>query len=141
VETLGLASACVVDDIAPGVQEEELLHLINLAQENRASILLLSRYSPVAWGVMRDDLQSRLRALPHAAVSAPDDQTLAALLLKHFADRQLDAGADVLDYLLSHMERSFAGAARLVEQLDVAALAAHRPVTLKLARDLLQPPE
>ena len=57
--------------------------------------------------------------------------------MKLFADRQLEIREDVLPCLVGHMERSFAAARRLVAATDVAALAAQRPVTVPLVRDVL----
>jgi chromosomal replication initiation ATPase DnaA len=83
------------------------------------------------------DLRSRLSALPVAAIGAPDDALLQALLLKLFADRQLRIGPEILTYLLPRMERSFLGVRALVERIDAAALALKRPVTIPLLRDIL----
>lgn len=62
---------------------------------------------------------------------------LAAVMAKLFADRQLTPRADVIPYVLRKMERSFAAAARIVAQLDQAALDEKRNVTRKLAVELL----
>jgi hypothetical protein len=43
----------------------------------------------------------------------------------------------VILYLLRHMERSFDAARRLAAELDAAALAEHRPITIALARRVL----
>ena len=72
-----------------------------------------------------------------AAIGEPDDALLAALLVKHFADRQLRVAPQVLSYLLPRMERSFAGAAGLVARLDAAALADQRPLSIPLVRRIL----
>ena len=71
-------------------------------------------------------------------MAPPDDALLAAVLVKLFADRQLLIGEEVIAYLLSHLERSVTAAERAVAALDRAALAAHRRVTVPLARAVLQ---
>ena len=62
---------------------------------------------------------------------------MRAVLGKLFVDRQLRVSEDVLSYVLARMERSLAAARTLVEQLDAAALAQHRAVTIPLARAVL----
>jgi chromosomal replication initiation ATPase DnaA len=47
---------------------------------------------------------------------------------------------DVLRYVASRVERSFAAAAEMVARIDRAALAQQRRVTLALARDCLSSP-
>ena len=41
------------------------------------------------------------------------------------------------DYVLARIDRDFGSIARVVEQLDAAALAAGRPITVPLARSVL----
>ena len=62
---------------------------------------------------------------------------LQALLVKLFADRQVQPSPEVLTYLVARIERSFDFARRLVEAIDRASLRAKRPVTLPLAREVL----
>jgi chromosomal replication initiation ATPase DnaA len=76
-------------------------------------------------------------AAPAVAVGPPDDALLAAILVKLFADRQVRVGTDVIRFLVTHMERSFDAARRLVADLDAAALAARRRITVPLARRVL----
>ena len=98
---------------------------------------MTARELVAGWGLGLPDLASRLRAAPSVAIGAPDDSVLAALLVKLLADRQISPPAEVVAYLVPRMERSFETARRLAEALDHAALAAHRPLTLPLAREVL----
>lgn len=138
---LGRANAVVVEDAdrvagAPA-REEALFHLYNLARDSGGHLLLLSRKPPARWRVTLPDLRSRIKAAPAVGVEAPDDALLAAVLVKLFADRQLRPGMDLLTYLLTRMERSLDAARRVVAALDRASLAAHRPLTVPLAREVL----
>jgi len=122
---------------AARLAEEDLFHLINHVRAAGFSLLILDREAPARWTVGLKDLASRLAGIPAVAVTPPDDALLAALLVKHFSDRQVAVKADLIDYLTRRIDRSFAGAATAVEALDRAALARGGPVTVKLARDVL----
>jgi DnaA regulatory inactivator Hda len=135
-ELLGAARAAIVEN-ADAAPEEALLHLYNVLAERGGHLLLPAREPPARWGIALADLRSRLLAAPVATLQPPDDALLAAVLVKLFADRQLTVGAEVLAYLVPRLERSFDAAARIVAALDRAALAAHRPVTVPLAREVL----
>jgi chromosomal replication initiation ATPase DnaA len=74
------------------------------------------------------------------ALSAPDDDLLVAVMAKQFTDRGLEVNEDVLRYVASRVERSFAAAADMVARIDRAALAQQRRVTLALVRDLMASP-
>lgn len=131
--------ALVVEDIEPGgLDEPALFHLLNLARQERACLLLTGRSLPAGWTLMLPDLLSRLRAVPVVSMAAPDDRLLRALLVKLFADRQLNVDESLLSYLLSRIERSFPAARRAVEALDKEALRLKRPVSRALAAELLR---
>jgi chromosomal replication initiation ATPase DnaA len=91
-----------------------------------------------AWTLRLPDLASRLRAAPAVAIGPPDDALLGAVLLKLFADRQLVVSEAVIEYLVRHMERSFGAAQAIVGGLDAASLRQQRPITVALARALLE---
>ncbi|HVX91833.1 MAG TPA: chromosomal replication initiator DnaA [Xanthobacteraceae bacterium] len=134
--------ALVVEDLAPEVVDERaLFHLLNLAREEGASMLLIARTPPAGWTVALSDLASRLRALPTVHLAAPDDALLRALLVKLFADRQLAVDESLIAYLVSRIERSFAAARNIVTRLDREALRQQRPVTRALAVEVLRRPE
>ncbi|MFO1190405.1 MAG: hypothetical protein U1E97_12685 [Alphaproteobacteria bacterium] len=83
------------------------------------------------------DLRSRIAAAPSVGIGMPDDALLGAILIKLFADRQIEIDAGVITLLLTRIERSFMAAQMLVEQLDRASLASRRRVTVPLARRVL----
>jgi chromosomal replication initiation ATPase DnaA len=131
--------ALVVEDIVPArLDETALFHLLNLAREERAYLLLTARTPPTAWPVVLPDLMSRLRALPVVAVAPPDDTLLRALMIKLAADRQIELDETLLSYVVQRVERSFIGIKAAIAELDREALRQHRPVTRALAAELFR---
>src|SRR5262249_19091755 len=124
-------------DDAEAAPEMALLHLYNACTEAGVDLLIVSRKAPAAWPLALPDLASRLRAMPQIGIDAPDDALLGAVLVKHFADRQLRIAPAVIGYLIPRMERSFAAAAALAARLDELALASGRKIGLPLARRAL----
>ena len=124
-------------DQANAAPERALFHLYNLLRERRGHMLILSIEPPARWPIALPDLASRLRAAPAVAVEAPDDELLGSIILKQLSDRQLHAGAGVVQYLVSRMERSGDTARRVVAALDRKALAERREIDRRLAADVL----
>jgi len=114
-----------------------LFHLHNLQHAAHLPLLMTGTQAPSLWHMSLPDLQSRIDAAGHAALDAPDDNLLASVLAKLFNDRQLTPRPDVIPYLVTHMERSFDAAGRIVTALDKASLARKKPVTRTLASELL----
>jgi chromosomal replication initiation ATPase DnaA len=129
--------AAVLDPAEPVADEVMLLQLYNRLAERGGHLLLTARRPVAAWTIRLADLGSRLRAAPAVAIGPPDDELLAALLLKLFDDRQLEVSEGVIGYLIRHIERSFAAARAVVEALDAHSLRRQRPVTVALARTVL----
>jgi chromosomal replication initiation ATPase DnaA len=131
--------ALVVEDLRPAeVDERALFHLMNLAREDEAYVLITARVPPAAFPIELRDLRSRLRAVPVVPLSPPDDLLFRALIVKFCADRQLAVDEAVVSYLATRIERSYAAARQAVELLDSEALRLGRPVTRALAAELLR---
>lgn len=134
-----VTGALVVEDLSPGAFDERaMFHLMNLAREDQAYVLITARVAPAAFQVDLRDLRSRLRAVPVVDLLSPDDLLFRALIVKFCDDRQLSVDEAVVGYLASRIERSFAAARKAVELLDTEALRLGRPVTRALAAELLR---
>ena len=110
---LSAPPALLVEDAHESGDEAALFHLLNAAKLRRSHLLL-------------------------TAVNEPDDELLRMVVIKLFVDRQLVVDAGVVETILTHAERSFAGARAAVERLDRHSLAAHRRITRALAREVLR---
>jgi chromosomal replication initiation ATPase DnaA len=133
--------ALVVEDLkSADVDERALFHLLNLAREEQAYVLITARLVPSALDIELRDLRSRLRALPAVSLLEPDDQLFRALIVKFCADRQLNVDESVVGYLATRIDRSYAAARAAVELLDREGLRLGRPVTRALAAELFRKP-
>ena len=131
--------ALVIEDLAPGgFDERALFHLLNLAREENAYLLITMRTPPAGWAFAVRDLGSRLRALPVVAIAPPDDALLRAILVKLFADRQVAVDESLIGYVATRIERSCAAARRAVQSLDREAMRQKRPLTRALASEILR---
>jgi chromosomal replication initiation ATPase DnaA len=131
--------ALVVEDLKSGeFDERALFHLLNLAREDTAFVLLTARVPAVSLEIELRDLRSRLRAIPTVMLLPPDDQLFRALIVKFCADRQMSIDEAVVSFLASRIERSFVAARQAVELLDSEALRLGRPVTRALAAEVLR---
>lgn len=118
-------------------RETALFHLHNHLLAQGGHLLITARSEPRDWGLVLPDLKSRMQATAIARIEPPDDSLLGAVILKLFADRQVQVSPTLVPYLLPRIERSFAAARALVAALDARALALGRPVSRALAADLL----
>ena len=131
--------ALVVEDLKPQeFDERAMFHLLNLARQDEAYLLITARMSPAAFDVELRDLRSRLRAIPVVSLLPPDDQLFRGLIVKFCADRQMSIDETVVSYLTTRLERSYAAVRQAIDLLDAEALRLGRPVTRALAAELLR---
>lgn len=117
--------------------EVRLFHLHNAVLAESGQLLLTAARPPRDWGLGLADLASRMEATAVARIEAPDDALLAAVLVKHFADRQIAVAPGLIPWLVARMDRSFAAARALVAALDARALSKGGAVTRAVAREVL----
>ena len=129
----------IQDHLLPATpkEEEALFHFHNHMAAQNLPLLLIARQPPARWPIALPDLKSRMSATDIVRIDAPDEALLSAVLVKLFTDRQLQIDPNLIPYLVTHSERSFAAITRLVAALDAAALAEKRAITRPLARRVL----
>ena len=138
LNAMGEGTPLVAEDADRRLYDEKaLFHLLNLACENRLFVLLTAQTAPSRWGISLPDLLSRLNAVPVIQIGAPDEALIRTVMLKHFADRQLDIDPKVLTYLALHVDRSLAAAEAAVAAVDRAALATGRKISRQLVIEAL----
>jgi chromosomal replication initiation ATPase DnaA len=128
------SGALAVEDAGEGMHDPLLFSLI----ESGRPVLFTARLPPAEWKASMPDLASRYRALLSFALWAPDDELLAALARKLFADRQLQVPDTAIVQMINSLERSPAAIRDFVAHADEIALSRKRPVSLSLVRELLE---
>jgi chromosomal replication initiation ATPase DnaA len=129
----------VVEDLERGALDERaLFHLFNLCVEPGGALLVTANAPPARLALSLPDLVSRLRAARLVEIDTPDDGLIEAVLVKLFADRQLEIGPDITAFALARMERSLEAARALVARVDQLGLAESRRVSKRLVARALQ---
>lgn len=127
-----------IDDADAGpLDEEGLFHLINAVRGAGTHLLMTARRFPVSWPVSLPDLGSRLKAAALVEIGEPDDALLAAIMVKLFADRQVEVEPHVVDFIVRRIERSLATAIGVVDRLDRLALERKCRISRALAGEVV----
>jgi hypothetical protein len=127
-----------VIDNALALDETELFHRWNRAQEQGTPLLVVGPAEEANWQVALPDLASRLGAALRLTIGTPDDAMLADLIAAHAEQRGLILGEGAAPYLVPRMERSHIAAERLVAAIDRLSLERKQAATLALWRDALE---
>ena len=118
--------------------EHELFHIINFAKENNKKLLMTSRKRISEIDLNLEDLKSRLNSILEAKIKEPDDQLMELLLIKIFNDKQLKINPNIIDFLVSRLERSYESINLFIEKIDKFSLEKGKKITIPLINDLLK---
>lgn len=118
------------------VMQETLFHLYNWQKEKGGTLMLTADQHPKHWQLDLPDLRSRMLASMAIEIGPPDDDLLAAVIVKQFMDRQITVPLEVVTYLMPRIERSFEAARDIVMKIDQLALSQKRKITIPLVRNL-----
>ena len=124
-----------IDD-APLLDEAELFHRWNRAQEQERPLLVVGGEPP--WEIALADLRSRLGAALQLEIGAPDDALAEELILAMAEERGLPLGHEAAAYLVPRAERSYLQLEKLVEAIDQLSLERKVPPTLAIWRAALE---
>ncbi len=124
-------------DQADAMDETDLFHRWNRAQESGRPLLLVNGSGEGHWPIVLPDLRSRVGAALHLAIGTPDDAMLADLLAVHAEQRGIALSPDAAAYLVPRADRSHLGAERLVAAIDRISLERKVAPTLSVWRDAL----
>lgn len=131
-----------LDDLDEGIgqkaAEEDIFHLYNHLQMAGKKLFCASQQPLAALAVSLPDLQSRLAGALAVTICDPDIGLVKSLLSYGFNRRQHAVEPAVLDYCAARLPRDYRLLDDFVAQLDALSLRLQRPVTVPLARHLLE---
>jgi hypothetical protein len=126
-----------IDD-ADRLDETELFHRWNRAQESGTPLLLVRSSGEGEWAIDLPDLASRIGAALPLTIGTPDDAQLHNLINVHAQQRALALGPDAAEYLVPRCVRSHLAVEQLVETIDRLSLERKVAPTLGIWREALE---
>ncbi len=130
----------IIENLLPNsFNENFLLHLINLCVEEKKFLLITSEFPLSQFNFKLPDLESRMKSLMHFEIEEPDSELMQSILFKRFSDLNLRVGNDVVNFLLTRMERSFQAIENVVMKINMAAMNEKRAVTIPFVKSILEP--
>ena len=118
--------------------ERMLFGLFNEAAEHRTRLIFAASAPPAALPWVLPDWRSRAAACVVYQLRELDDEGRIAALRLRALQRGLQLPVETADYLMRRMPRDLSSLLAVLDDLDVAALAAQRRLTVPFIRDALE---
>ncbi|MFZ5657346.1 MAG: DnaA regulatory inactivator Hda [Pseudomonadota bacterium] len=143
LEGMDLVALDGLEAVAGGREDEvALFDFHNRARAAGTAVIYAAIARPDALGLVLPDLRSRLGQCSGVVLSALDDAGRREVLRQRAQRRGLGVDEAALDWLLRRVGRDLGSLTQLFDQLDRAALAAQRRLTVPFLRQVLgQVPE
>ena len=123
-----------IENVDKLASEEALLHLFNFIKELGGNLLLTGQKIP---RFSLPDLQSRMALIPKVEIAMPDETVIQRVAQKAFEDRHIWVEENVLNYLATHLTRSFPLLQKVVEKADQKSLSAGRKITIPILKQVI----
>jgi DnaA family protein len=125
-----------VDRLDPAAQ----LLAFEMADEagRHGARILTSAPHPAHALTLRDDLRTRLAQSLSISLTPRSEEDKRAALTAHATQRGFRLGPEIIDYMITRVRRDMGTLMGVLEALDRYSLSSKRPLTLPLAREVLQ---
>lgn len=128
--------AYLIEDIQHYIkQPETLLHIFNIINEEKASLLLTSNQ---LLNSELEDLNSRIKSIRTIKISPPDNEMIKVILYKECLSRQLKLPREIVEYLSYLLPRNFRLISDIVSVISQSLLSRKGKVTKKFIESLLK---
>lgn len=138
-ESLGLVCLDGLEAVAADADwNAAIFRLHTLLQDGAGRLVVASRAPPASLAFTLPDLRSRLLAADvHQLVEIGEDEQCTALRLRA-AGRGLDLTEEAAVYLVHRLPRDMHSLFAVLDELDLASLAAQRRLTIPFLREVLE---
>ena len=114
------------------------LHVINVVREKNFKVLLTSRLPINKLNIRLEDLKSRLLAYSHSKILLPTDDVLRGIIIKISKDKGLLLSDIVINYIISHVERSYSIINSFIDELDQLSLIRKKKITIPFIKQYIE---
>ena len=121
------------------ISDEKILYSIFNFAEQYNKYLIINSIMPINLiDFTLPDLKSRLKNCIFAKIDKPDDDMIFALVLKHFADRQIKIEKKIIEYITKRIERSYGKILDFIYKVDQFSLINKKPIDYKSIKQILE---
>ena len=128
----------ILDNLEFLSDEKTLYSIFNFVEQYNKYLIINSIDSINSIEFTLPDLKSRLKNCIFAKIDKPDDDMIFALVLKHFADRQIKIEKKIIEYITKRIERSYGKILDFIYKVDQFSLINKKSIDYKSIKKILE---
>ena len=133
LDDLDESDRVIVDDLET-FKDEDLINIINYAQEKSTTLLLTSSHYP---SCKLKDLNSRIKSTYQITIKDPDEKLAKLLIARFFKKKQILISNDIIDLIYQNIERKYSVIDEVLNILDQHSMITKRRITPKFIKEVL----
>jgi len=128
----------IIDDIEQFFEyERELFNLFNHVLDTKSFLLITANRVPAKLNIKLPDLRSRIASVFAIELSRPDDRMIESIITKYFSDIQITLNPNVIKFLVTRINRSYAEISATLKALDKISLSEKRKISIPFIKEVL----
>lgn len=130
----------LMDDFEEFLQPQNykwLFDFLNILNEKRRFLIIVSRTPPSSWDISLPDLRSRLFLMPVLKIQSPSDNLLFHIAKKIAKDSGITISDECVKYILNNVTRDVCTVRKAINVLDKLSLEKKQSITLPFVRRYL----
>ena len=126
-------STRIIVDNLEYFKDEELINIINFAQEKSILLLVISSSYPI---FKLRDLNSRIISTYKVIIKQPDEKLVKLLISSFFKNKQILISNDIIDFIYLNIEREYSAINRILNIINEQAMIKKRKITLQFIKEI-----
>ena len=128
----------IIENYNQNIEENLFYSILNHLKQLDTYIVINSELSLKNMKFRLKDLISRTKNFVSLGIDLPTDELLRVIISKHFSEKQIDLGANVAEYIIKNIDRSYEKIDNFIKEIDELSLSSGKSININLIKKVLK---
>ena len=124
----------IIENYNQNIEENLFYSVLNHLKQLDTYVVINSELSLKNMKFRLKDLISRTKNFVSLGIDLPTDELLRVIISKHFSEKQIDLGANVAEYIIKNIERSYEKIDNFIKEIDELSLSSGKSININLIK-------
>ena len=128
----------IIENYNQNIEENLFYSVLNHLKQLDTYVVINSELSLKNMKFRLKDLISRTKNFVSLGIDLPTDELLRVIISKHFSEKQIDLDANVAEYIIKNIERSYEKIDNFIKEIDELSLSSGKSININLIKKVLK---
>lgn len=125
----------ILEDIDKINDENFLFHILNIAEENKAFLLMSAEKINV---FKLKDLVSRIKNIPIIEIKNPEIEAMKMLFFNGFSKKQLKISSEIVDFICLNIKRNYSNIFEIIKKVEEFCFQNKKNISVKDVANIIE---